>query len=107
MSEVRCLTQTDLSHMRRENATQTWPPKNAATQSTRDGESQVPRPLIYLAGLRGPRGRPVFKTDLTTSVDEKKMKTAIKFNKHANIIYLLKCFCVFCLLVPSSQYVGF
>ncbi|XP_042359814.1 cilia- and flagella-associated protein 206 [Plectropomus leopardus] len=62
--------QTDLSHMRRENATQTWLPKDAACQSKRDGESNVPKPQTYLAGLRGQRDRHVVKTNLTRSVDE-------------------------------------
>ncbi|XP_008275457.1 cilia- and flagella-associated protein 206 [Stegastes partitus] len=62
--------QTDLSHMRRENTTQTWLPKDAACQSKRDGESNVPKPQIYLAGLRGQRNAQVVKTNLTRSVDE-------------------------------------
>ncbi|KAM3603604.1 uncharacterized protein V6R79_025765 [Siganus canaliculatus] len=63
-------TQTDQSHMRRMNDTQTWPPKNATCQGKRDGESNVPRPQIYLTGLRGQRGRSVVKTNLTRSIDE-------------------------------------
>ncbi|KAI4802456.1 hypothetical protein KUCAC02_020292 [Chaenocephalus aceratus] len=62
--------QTDLSHMRRETATQTWPPKDAATQSKRDGDSSVPRPQVYLAGLRGQRDAHVVKTNLTRPVDQ-------------------------------------
>ncbi|XP_023144521.2 cilia- and flagella-associated protein 206 isoform X2 [Amphiprion ocellaris] len=62
--------QTDLSHLRRENATQTWLPKDAACQSKRDSESNVPKPQIYLAGLRGQRNAQVVKTNLTRSVDE-------------------------------------
>ncbi|XP_039982150.1 cilia- and flagella-associated protein 206 isoform X2 [Xiphias gladius] len=62
--------QTDLSHMRRENITQTWLPKDAACQSKRDGESNVPKPQIYLAGLRGQRDGRMAKTNLTRSVDE-------------------------------------
>lgn len=56
--------------MRRENVTQTWPPKDAACQSRRDGESNVPKPQIYLAGLRGQRDGHVVKTNLTRPVDE-------------------------------------
>ncbi|XP_070705854.1 cilia- and flagella-associated protein 206 [Pempheris klunzingeri] len=62
--------QTDLSHMRRENATQIWLPKSVACQSKRDGESNMPKPQIYLAGLRGQRDGNVVKTNLTRSVDE-------------------------------------
>ncbi|XP_034060450.1 cilia- and flagella-associated protein 206 isoform X2 [Gymnodraco acuticeps] len=62
--------QTDLSHMRRETATQTWPPKDAATQSKRDGDSSVPRPQVYLAGLRGQRDAHVVQTNLTRPVDQ-------------------------------------
>lgn len=56
--------------MRRENVTQTWLPKDAASQSKRDGESSVPKAQTYLAGLRGQRNGHVVKTDLTRSVDE-------------------------------------
>ncbi|XP_070782318.1 cilia- and flagella-associated protein 206 [Enoplosus armatus] len=69
-TKVTHSAQTDLSHMRRENVTQTWPPKNAACQSKRDGESNVPKPQIYLAGLRGRRDGCVVKINLTRSVDE-------------------------------------
>ncbi|XP_035534775.1 cilia- and flagella-associated protein 206 [Morone saxatilis] len=69
-TKVTHSTQTHLSHMRRENTTQTWLPKNAACQSKRDGESNVPKPQIYLAGLRGQRDRHMVKTNLTRSVDE-------------------------------------
>ncbi|KAK2495726.1 hypothetical protein MC885_002893, partial [Smutsia gigantea] len=44
--------QTDLSHMRRENCSQVYPPKDASTQSMKEGSTQVPRPQIYIAGLR-------------------------------------------------------
>ncbi|KAM6915470.1 cilia- and flagella-associated protein 206 [Xenentodon cancila] len=62
--------QTDLSHMRRENVTQKWLAKDAACQSKRDSWSSVPRPQVYLAGLRGHQDAPVVKTNLTRSVDE-------------------------------------
>ncbi|KAI5607502.1 cilia- and flagella-associated protein 206 [Silurus asotus] len=48
--------QTDLSHMRRHNASQTFPPKHVACQTKKDGQSHVPKPVIYLSGLRG-KGR--------------------------------------------------
>ncbi|KAL7387741.1 hypothetical protein ABVT39_000076 [Epinephelus coioides] len=70
-TKVTHSVQTDLSHMRRENVTQTWLPKNAACQSKRDSESNVPKPQTYLAGLRGQRDGHVVKTNLTRSVDEK------------------------------------
>ncbi|XP_041661850.1 cilia- and flagella-associated protein 206 [Cheilinus undulatus] len=63
-------TQTDLSHMRRENMTQTWLPKNSACQTKRDGESSMPQPQIYLAGLRGQRDGQFVKTNLTRLLDE-------------------------------------
>uniref|UniRef100_A0A3Q1FE53 Cilia- and flagella-associated protein 206 n=1 Tax=Acanthochromis polyacanthus TaxID=80966 RepID=A0A3Q1FE53_9TELE len=69
-TKVTHSTQTDLSHLRRENVTQTWLPKDAACQSKRDGESNVPKPQIYLAGLRGQRNAQVAKINLTRSVDE-------------------------------------
>ncbi|XP_035385265.1 cilia- and flagella-associated protein 206 isoform X2 [Electrophorus electricus] len=64
--------QTDLSHMRRANSTQTYPPKDTGTQTKREGQSNVPRPLIYLAGLRGKDGTStrVTKVDLTRAADQ-------------------------------------
>ncbi|XP_020487247.2 cilia- and flagella-associated protein 206 isoform X1 [Labrus bergylta] len=70
LSKVTHSTQTDLSHMRRENTTQTWLPKNAVCQSKRDGESSVPKPQTYLTGLRGQRDGHVVKTNLTRPVDD-------------------------------------
>ncbi|KAK2856608.1 hypothetical protein Q5P01_005343 [Channa striata] len=70
MTKVTSSAQTDLSHMRRENVTQTWLPKDAASQSKRDSESNVPKPQVYLAGLRGQRDGHMVKTNLTRSVDE-------------------------------------
>ncbi|XP_073348780.1 cilia- and flagella-associated protein 206 [Pagrus major] len=69
-TKVTHSVQTDLSHMRRENDSQTWLPKNATCQSKRDGESNVPKPQTFLAGLRGQRDANVIKTNLTRSVDE-------------------------------------
>ncbi|XP_037305966.2 cilia- and flagella-associated protein 206 [Pungitius pungitius] len=69
-TKVTHSAQTDLSHMRRDGATQTWPPKDAACQSKRDGESGAPKPQVYLSGLRGQRDGRVVRTDLTRSVDE-------------------------------------
>uniref|UniRef100_A0A8C3G4B0 Cilia- and flagella-associated protein 206 n=1 Tax=Cyclopterus lumpus TaxID=8103 RepID=A0A8C3G4B0_CYCLU len=63
--------QTDLSHARRENASQTWLPKDAACQSKRDGGSNVPKPQVYVAGLRGQRDGRVVKTNLTRPAEEK------------------------------------
>ncbi|RVE71057.1 hypothetical protein OJAV_G00070760 [Oryzias javanicus] len=45
-------SQTNQSHMRRENATQTWLQKDAACQSKRDGGSSAIVPHVYLAVLR-------------------------------------------------------
>ncbi|KAM7367523.1 hypothetical protein PAMP_013814 [Pampus punctatissimus] len=69
-TKVTHSTQTGLSHMRRENVTQTWLPKHAASQCKRNSESNVPKPQVYLAGLRGQRDGRVVKTNLTRSVDE-------------------------------------
>ncbi|XP_012919208.1 cilia- and flagella-associated protein 206 isoform X2 [Mustela putorius furo] len=64
--------QTDLSHMRRENCSQVYPPKDVGTQSKREGSSRVPRPQIYIAGLRGGQGKVTsgVKVNLTRAVDE-------------------------------------
>uniref|UniRef100_A0A673THY1 Cilia- and flagella-associated protein 206 n=1 Tax=Suricata suricatta TaxID=37032 RepID=A0A673THY1_SURSU len=64
--------QTDLSHMRRENCSQVYPPKDASTQSMREGSTRVPRPQIYIAGLRGGQSKITYgvKVNLTRAVDE-------------------------------------
>ncbi|KAL2306673.1 hypothetical protein Nmel_004603 [Mimus melanotis] len=64
--------QTDLSHMRRENFTQVYLPKDAGTQTKRDNSSNVPKPQIFLKGLRGgpsPTTHMV-TVDLTRPLDE-------------------------------------
>nr|XP_061806840.1 cilia- and flagella-associated protein 206-like [Nerophis lumbriciformis] len=63
-------SQTHLSHMRRENETQTWLPKEVGCQCKRDGETGVPRPQIFLAGLRGCRDGRMEKVNLTRSIHE-------------------------------------
>ncbi|XP_020734793.2 cilia- and flagella-associated protein 206 isoform X4 [Odocoileus virginianus] len=64
--------QTDHSHMRRENCSQVYPSKTVGTQSLRDGCSRVPRPQIYIAGLRGGQTKAThgLKVNLTRAVDE-------------------------------------
>ncbi|XP_065767511.1 cilia- and flagella-associated protein 206 isoform X3 [Muntiacus reevesi] len=64
--------QTDHSHMRRENCSQVYPSKTVGTQSLRDGSSRVPRPQIYVAGLRGGQTEATHgvKVNLTRAVDE-------------------------------------
>ncbi|KAG8524487.1 Cilia- and flagella-associated protein 206 [Galemys pyrenaicus] len=64
--------QTDLSHMRRENCSQAYPSKDVGTQSMREGSTRVPRPQIYLAGLRGGQTKTTsgVKVNLTRAVDE-------------------------------------
>ncbi|XP_040977572.1 cilia- and flagella-associated protein 206 isoform X2 [Aquila chrysaetos chrysaetos] len=64
--------QTDLSHMRRENSTQVYLPKDVSTQTKRDNSSNVPRPQIFLEGLQGGSSPSthMLKVDLTRAVDE-------------------------------------
>uniref|UniRef100_F6VES0 Cilia- and flagella-associated protein 206 n=1 Tax=Ciona intestinalis TaxID=7719 RepID=F6VES0_CIOIN len=63
--------QTNLSNIRRDNETQVYLLKDQGAQTKRDGQSNVPRPQVFLAGLRGVRGiRTMVKMDLTRSVDE-------------------------------------
>ncbi|XP_066217424.1 cilia- and flagella-associated protein 206 [Saccopteryx leptura] len=64
--------QTDLSNMRRENCSQVYPLKHASTQSKREDGTRVPRPQIYIAGLRGgPTATTCgVKVNLTRAVDE-------------------------------------
>lgn len=58
--------------MRRENCSQVYPAKDANTQTMRQDGTQVPRPQIYLAGLRGGPSKVTHevKVDLTRAVDE-------------------------------------
>uniref|UniRef100_A0A8C3V2W1 Cilia- and flagella-associated protein 206 n=1 Tax=Catharus ustulatus TaxID=91951 RepID=A0A8C3V2W1_CATUS len=65
-------TQTDLSHMRRENFTQVYVPKDASTQTKRDNSSNVPKPQIFLKGLRGGPSPTthLITVDLTRPLDE-------------------------------------
>ncbi|KFQ04792.1 UPF0704 protein C6orf165 [Haliaeetus albicilla] len=64
--------QTDLSHMRRENSTQVYLPKDVSTQTKRDNSSNVPRPQIFLEGLQGGSSPTthMVKVDLTRAVAE-------------------------------------
>ncbi|XP_032041295.1 cilia- and flagella-associated protein 206 [Aythya fuligula] len=64
--------QTDLSHLRRENSTQVYLPKDVSTQTKRENSSNVPRPQIFLAGLRGGSSAAtrMVKVDLTRPIDE-------------------------------------
>ncbi|OXB73779.1 UNVERIFIED_CONTAM: hypothetical protein H355_007374 [Colinus virginianus] len=64
--------QTDLSHLRRENSTQVYLPKDVSTQTKRDSSSGVPRPQIVLAGLRGgsSAAAQMIQVDLTRPIDE-------------------------------------
>ncbi|KAM4529968.1 cilia- and flagella-associated protein 206 [Fundulus diaphanus] len=62
--------QTDMSHMKRDNVSQTWLPKDAACQSKRDSKSNIPKPQTYMSGLRGQRNAHTLKTNLTRPVDE-------------------------------------
>ncbi|XP_057646718.1 cilia- and flagella-associated protein 206 isoform X3 [Chionomys nivalis] len=64
--------QTDLSHMRRENSSQVYPLKSVSTQSMREGSTGVPRPQIFIAGLRGGPSQKTHgvKVNLTRAVDE-------------------------------------
>ncbi|XP_074189379.1 cilia- and flagella-associated protein 206 isoform X3 [Rhinolophus sinicus] len=64
--------QTDLSHMRRENCSQVYPLKDTSTQSMREGSTGVPRPQIYIAGLRGGQAKTTYgiRVNLTRAVDE-------------------------------------
>ncbi|KAM9383038.1 cilia- and flagella-associated protein 206 [Phaethornis superciliosus] len=64
--------QTDRSHMRRENSTQVYLPKDVSTETKCDNSSNVPRPQVFLAGLRGGSSPAthMVKVDLTRPVEE-------------------------------------
>nr|CAB3230173.1 UPF0704 protein C6orf165 homolog [Phallusia mammillata] len=70
-SKITKSSQTNLSNLRRQNATQVYLPKDQISQTKTTGQSNVPKPQVFLAGLRGIRGiRTMVKVDLTRDVDE-------------------------------------
>ncbi|KAJ8316907.1 hypothetical protein KUTeg_004811 [Tegillarca granosa] len=65
--------QTNLSNMRRDTAIQVWPPKEHGTQTKEDAYTNVPKPSVFLAGLRGggmSTATDMTKVDLTIDVDQ-------------------------------------
>ncbi|XP_065071282.1 cilia- and flagella-associated protein 206-like [Rhopilema esculentum] len=64
--------QTELSNYKRDNDTQVYLPKNAETQTKRDGSTNVPKPSVFIAGLRGCNSTrtTMTKVDLTLDVDQ-------------------------------------
>ncbi|XP_049628192.1 cilia- and flagella-associated protein 206 [Suncus etruscus] len=64
--------QTEFSHMRRENHSQVYPPRDADTQTAKESSTGVPKPQIFIAGLRGKQGKTTrgVKVNLTRPVDE-------------------------------------
>ncbi|KAM8952713.1 cilia- and flagella-associated protein 206 [Pelodytes ibericus] len=65
--------QTHGSHMRRENYSQVYLPKQVGTQTKQDSSSNVPKPQIFLAGIRGggiSKPTNMIKVNLTRAVDE-------------------------------------
>lgn len=64
--------QTDMSNYRRDNQTQIYLPKQVETQTKRDGSTNVPKPSVYIAGLRGgdKTRTDMVKVDLTVDVDQ-------------------------------------
>eukprot|EP00794_Sanderia_malayensis_P005318 gene5318-5987_t len=64
--------QTDLSNYKRDNETQVYLPKEIETQTKRDGSSNVPKPSVFIAGLRGcdSTRTKMTKVDLTIDVDQ-------------------------------------
>ncbi|ESO10267.1 hypothetical protein HELRODRAFT_91978 [Helobdella robusta] len=63
-------TQTKMSNMRRDIFTQVYRKKTTETQTKMDAGSNVPRPQIFLAGLRGTNPTVYNKVDLTLRDDE-------------------------------------
>jgi len=65
--------QTCLSNKRRDNVAQCYPPKETSTQTKEDNYANVPKPQVFMAGLRGggmsvPTN--ITKVDLTLDVDQ-------------------------------------
>ncbi|GAB1597240.1 cilia- and flagella-associated protein 206-like isoform X2 [Argonauta hians] len=73
-NKVTHSAQTHASNYRRLVSTQTYLPKEVITQTRQDGSSNVPRPQVFLAGLRGSgTSKPTVltKVDLTLDVESK------------------------------------
>ncbi|XP_075410143.1 cilia- and flagella-associated protein 206 [Tenrec ecaudatus] len=64
--------QTDLSHMRRDSCSQVYLSKDASTQSKKENSTCVPRPQIFIAGIRGGQSKTTHgvKVNLTRAIDE-------------------------------------
>ncbi|XP_020365640.2 cilia- and flagella-associated protein 206 [Rhincodon typus] len=65
--------QTNLSHMRRDNTSQVYLPKDQSVQTKRESSSNVPKPQVFYAGLRGgniTEPTHVIKYNLTRAIDE-------------------------------------
>lgn len=70
-SKITASAQTNLSNLRRENFSQVYLPKEKGAQTKRESASNVSKPQIFMAGLRGVRGiRTMVKVDLTKSVED-------------------------------------
>jgi len=52
-SKITHSVQTDHSNYRRNNITQVYLPKEVDTQTKRENSTSVPKPSVYIAGLRG------------------------------------------------------
>ncbi|XP_074642939.1 cilia- and flagella-associated protein 206-like isoform X2 [Tubulanus polymorphus] len=66
-------TQTNLSNLRRDNVTQVYLPKDQYSQTKQDNYTNVPKPQVFLAGLRGgglSKPTEMTKVDLTIDVDQ-------------------------------------
>lgn len=65
--------QTNLSNMKRDNVAQVYLPKDCAVQTKTDNYSQVSKPQVFIAGLRGcgmDKPTDMTKVDLTIDVDQ-------------------------------------
>ncbi|KAK2176818.1 hypothetical protein NP493_637g01006 [Ridgeia piscesae] len=65
--------QTNLSSSKRDIAVQCFPGRAKGTQTKRDNYTNVPKPHVFLAGLRGGgmnRPTEMVKTDLTIDIEQ-------------------------------------
>ncbi|XP_039266098.1 cilia- and flagella-associated protein 206-like [Styela clava] len=63
--------QTNLSNLRRDNVSQVYLPKEQGAQTKKESSSNVPKPQVFMAGLRGIRGiRTMVRVDLTKDVND-------------------------------------
>lgn len=70
LSAVTSSTQTDKTGSKNSVRTQTYDLKDCGAQTSTDNYSNVPKPSVFIYGLRGRKDDKQFKIDLTRPLEE-------------------------------------